>query len=63
MNASAPDKPPKKEVNVAVGPPVVGGILTAIVPWSLYVGKIHFAMLLLILLVVLALGAARINKR
>lgn len=65
MNASAPDKPPegREEINVAIGPPIVGAILTALIGWSFYVGEIQFAMLTMALLVVLALGAASINKK
>jgi len=64
MSLSPDDKPPnaKQEMNIAVGPPIVGGVLTTLIAWSLYTGQIDFAMLAVVLLVALAIATAIINK-
>jgi len=49
--------------NVAVGPMLVGIFLVGLTIWSLYNGIMEFAYLNVILMVVLTLGAAIINKK
>jgi len=51
------------QVNVAAGPPMLALALLILLGWSLYTGFERFAFLNAILLVVLTLGAAVINKK